>query len=337
VTLERWYRWLLAAYPRDHRDIYEDEMVGVLLEAAAPGQTRPTPAETTDLLLGAGRYRLRRTGNVLADPRWRLAASVTGVLAVIALFGVHLHRLVAEVSYVYTPYVFWDQRPSIGFGLWVPAALWAGAVVSAAFLPRPVTAALAWVGALIDLGMQGIAFERYAGQSVFDSWLPVLGLVAAGTLTFGSATRPALRVLGRRRLLLLAAVIVGFLGMDFRIVWDIPFLAWLVSNFRVVFPALGALVLIGLDRPVRRRVLALFVPVVVQVVTTWVGSYYYPLGFFNASMWAVPLKWAALVGLPVVALLIAISAVQRRERIIKLVALGRTVAAAQVVGRMADS
>ena len=30
---EKWYRWLLALYPGDHRREYAEEMVGVLLDA----------------------------------------------------------------------------------------------------------------------------------------------------------------------------------------------------------------------------------------------------------------------------------------------------------------
>ena len=38
--LERQYRRLLAAYPAEHRREHGEEMIGVLLAAARPGQVR---------------------------------------------------------------------------------------------------------------------------------------------------------------------------------------------------------------------------------------------------------------------------------------------------------
>ncbi len=345
MSLERWYRWLLAAYPRDHRDVYEEEMVGVLLDGAAPGQTRPTRAEVADLLLGAGRYRLRRTGTALTDPVWRLAGAVTGVLAVMVLVAVHLNhlagalteRLTLGTTVIDVRGFASFQAPPFGTSDWVPAVAWTAVAVAAVLLPRLVTVALAWLAALLDLALQVVEFQRLAGPSVFGSWLPLLGLVAAGALTVGSAIRPALRVVGWWRPALLGALAFGAVVMTG---WTSGGYRWLHTDYgpgivfgdlRIVLPAFGLLVLIGLDRPVRRRVVALFMPVGVQILTTWVGSYYYFQGFFNSYLWAAPVKWAALVGIPVVTLLVAVAAVQRRERIMRLVALGRSVAAAQVV------
>src|SRR5262249_13688287 len=147
----------------------------------------------------------------------------------------------------------------IGPSVWAPAAAWCAVALSVALLPRPLTAALAWVAALLDLAVQGVEFQRFAGPSVFDSWLPVLGLLAAGALTLGTGTGPALRILGPRRLLLLACLVVGMLGLEsWR--WTVSY-PYQLSTVDTFLPALGVLVLVGLDRPVRRRVLALFAPV----------------------------------------------------------------------------
>ena len=56
--LERGYRRLVAFYPRSFRRENGDEIIAVLLATAAPGQRRPGPAETLDLLRGAARMRL---------------------------------------------------------------------------------------------------------------------------------------------------------------------------------------------------------------------------------------------------------------------------------------
>lgn len=57
-ALARRYRWLLLAYPPRWRAARGDEILGTLLEAASPGQRRPTAADVTDLLAGAARARL---------------------------------------------------------------------------------------------------------------------------------------------------------------------------------------------------------------------------------------------------------------------------------------
>ncbi|MGW5162218.1 hypothetical protein ACWEPN_42680, partial [Nonomuraea wenchangensis] len=51
-SLETRYRRLLAAYPRDHRARHEEEMLGVLLAGARPGQTRPRPADVPPSAVG---------------------------------------------------------------------------------------------------------------------------------------------------------------------------------------------------------------------------------------------------------------------------------------------
>ncbi|GAA3188907.1 hypothetical protein [Nonomuraea roseoviolacea] len=86
--LEARYRRLLACYPRDHRARHEDEMIGVLLAGARPGQTWPPPADVADLLWGALRVHGRRAFGPVS------AAAALPVLAVslgrrwIALLGV---------------------------------------------------------------------------------------------------------------------------------------------------------------------------------------------------------------------------------------------------------
>jgi hypothetical protein len=57
--LEPRFRLLLAAYPLAYRRQHEEDMLTVLLSDARPGQRRPRPAETADLLAGAVRVRLR--------------------------------------------------------------------------------------------------------------------------------------------------------------------------------------------------------------------------------------------------------------------------------------
>jgi hypothetical protein len=74
--LERSYRRLLALYPARYRRVHEDEMLAVLMTAAAEGKTRPGLREAADLFSGALRVWCQPAGRfgwrgVLA--RWPLA------------------------------------------------------------------------------------------------------------------------------------------------------------------------------------------------------------------------------------------------------------------------
>jgi hypothetical protein len=60
--LEGRYRRLLLAYPRRYRRVRGLEMLTMLLDDAEAGRTRPTLAETADLVLGGLRCRLRPPG-----------------------------------------------------------------------------------------------------------------------------------------------------------------------------------------------------------------------------------------------------------------------------------
>ncbi|MCW2941556.1 MAG: hypothetical protein JWN00_4541 [Actinomycetia bacterium] len=83
-TLEYRYRSLLAWYPVEHRVLHEEEMLSVLLAGAHPDQTRPTPAETFDLIRGALRIRARHLTGGPATP-WRDALAITGLIATVLL------------------------------------------------------------------------------------------------------------------------------------------------------------------------------------------------------------------------------------------------------------
>ena len=58
TALERGYRRILACYPRSFLRENADEVLAVLLDTAAEGQTRVGPAEAWDLVRGGVRMRL---------------------------------------------------------------------------------------------------------------------------------------------------------------------------------------------------------------------------------------------------------------------------------------
>ena len=92
APLERSYRRLLACYPAGHREAYGDEMLGVLLAAAPPGQRRPGFADALDLFGGAARVRLRALLTGPEDPGWRNALALTSLLAPFLLLLLSLRQ-----------------------------------------------------------------------------------------------------------------------------------------------------------------------------------------------------------------------------------------------------
>ncbi len=85
TMLEHRYRRLLACYPAEHRRTYGEEMIGVLLASAQPGQQRPGIAETLDMFGGGLRVRLRAALAGTPDPSWRNALALTTLIAPVLL------------------------------------------------------------------------------------------------------------------------------------------------------------------------------------------------------------------------------------------------------------
>jgi hypothetical protein len=63
AALERWYRRLVACYPRSFRRQSTEEIIAVLLATARADQRRPSLAEAADLLRGALRMRTAMPGS----------------------------------------------------------------------------------------------------------------------------------------------------------------------------------------------------------------------------------------------------------------------------------
>ena len=88
ANLENWYRRMLAWFPAEHRQVYGEEMVGVLLASASDGQRRPGPGDVIDLAAGGLRARLHsffRAGHL--DQDWRDALTVFSVAAPVLLLA----------------------------------------------------------------------------------------------------------------------------------------------------------------------------------------------------------------------------------------------------------
>ncbi|MFD0684138.1 hypothetical protein [Actinomadura fibrosa] len=206
-TLEDRYRRLLAWYPAAHRAVHEREMLDVLLSAARPGQTRPSPADTADLLTGAIRIRLRNAASGDGPSAWPAGLAVAGFLAMLQLLadGVRfaadipaMASLAAHAPRAWsTPHVLAAHFGSGPYWLaWAAIAVlaWRGRRRAAA------RAACAVTGAQIVLAGYGEVFDdRVFGSlaaSTAGTALP-LALLATASLVASPGPRHGARVLGR--------------------------------------------------------------------------------------------------------------------------------------------
>ncbi|MGI5325286.1 hypothetical protein [Actinomadura nitritigenes] len=225
-TLEDRYRRLLACYPAAHREAHGREMLDVLLSAARPGQTRPSLADTADLLLGAVRIRFRRALSGAGTSLWPDALAITGFLTTLLLvaeaarFAVNIPQL-AQLSA--------DRGPILEYGLvydfgtgpywlaWMVIAVlaWRGRRRPAATTACAVTAVHA------VLAVYGTTFPHGPGASVGASLASVplpLALLATASLLASPGPRRGARLLGRARIAAAAAmagILVAFNSLPF--------------------------------------------------------------------------------------------------------------------------
>lgn len=110
--LEGSYRRLLRWYPPSYRNRHEEEILGVLMAAAQPGQRRPGARESVDLLWSALKIRIRMTVRGADSQPWADALAFVGVLLPLLILLLKLT-------------VFLDRGAQYGFG--TPADIVIGA------------------------------------------------------------------------------------------------------------------------------------------------------------------------------------------------------------------
>ncbi len=174
--LEKRYRRLLARYPRDHRDRYGEEMLGVLI-ADAGDRTTPGRRDTADLLWGAFRLHVRRllAADVLA------IVSLLGPIAVLAGAATSLHELAWWVrAGVVPPFEKLPDAP-----VWF---VWLGVAILAMAGKRRAAAIGAWVG---TAGLVVVLQLPFAGWQWFTD--------KAGWVLLSAVTAVALSVWDGRK------------------------------------------------------------------------------------------------------------------------------------------
>lgn len=206
TVLKDRYRRLLRWYPREHRRAHEEEMLGVLMEAARPGQTRPTLRETSDLIRGGIAVRAGRAVATPAHAQWRDALSIAGLIVPLFLC---VNTVRIGVAWALWPHNLDFARFHPDWSAW---AMW------------PLVAALALLGArrcaaYVALGAVAwwlaIVTTQYvrsdATAAIVAVWWPLLGVIAVVSLAVRPGPRPAIGTLARHKTLIggLAALIAA--------------------------------------------------------------------------------------------------------------------------------
>jgi hypothetical protein len=224
-TLEYRYRSLLAWYPVEHRALHEEEMLSVLLAGARPDQTRPTPAETFDLIRGALRIRSRHLTGGPATP-WRDALAITGLIATVLLVAEGLRfalNVPADLRWISLRHASpMHPSPSLLRQLVIyygTAPYWIAWAVIAVLALRGVRRS-ATIGACAVTGVQlaaswyGTTLPTFRWSSLAASLAGIpllLALLATAALLLSPGPRYGAALLGRRQVggvFVLAAVLV---------------------------------------------------------------------------------------------------------------------------------
>ena len=248
AELERRYRRLLRCYPPSHSEVHREEMLGVLLAAARPGQRGPGVSQTVNLVACGLAIRARRA---LAAAPWQDALAVLSLIApalilIIAALNLAVTtREVVAIDQAYPSAVpFWrlDLVPLLGG----PAAVligWLAVVLLSLVGRRRPAAAVASVPLALTLANLLADVLHWAGA--WTGGLPeflytaslvgpvVLASLAVCSLAFSAGPRRGLAIAGKRRACLM---IVGLsAGFGF------PSVMYLVSRSVLAGPASSVL------------------------------------------------------------------------------------------------
>ena len=149
AVLERRYLRLLRCYPPTHREFHREEMLGVLLAAARPGQRTPGLGQAVNLAACGLVIRVRRI------PGWLAAGAGQDALAVVSLIAPALVFILLVLGRAAM-----NAAASARVPVWVP--------VPFPFLPsigEPVVVMIAWL-AVVLLGLTGLRRTAAAIASI---------------------------------------------------------------------------------------------------------------------------------------------------------------------------
>lgn len=325
-TLERHYRRILACYPSEHRLTYEEEMLGVLMAGAGPGQRYPTLGEALSLIRAAARARISWNSTGPMSRQWRDAAALLGLIGAILLATKHVRPLSADLvwSLRFDDALPFPAAQSVDT-VWKVAG-WAVIAIAAIAGWRAIAAVGAWCGVLAELILLSMQDPGGPVTVVGRLWPVTLAVVVAAALTAPATRGRASDLLRRRGLVLVAAAgLIGIVGAAAE-----PLLATAYPGFIVIDPRITAALLAGtaavmlilifaatsrLDPTIRRRLLALAASALTLfgIVRLAAG----PAaggGLTNPGVLPSLAWWILLAVAPVVVLIAGLSTIRRQER-----------------------
>lgn len=326
TALEVRYRRLLAIYPSEHRAAYEQEMLGVLMDGARPGQRRPAPGEVVDLLLAGAGARLRHGRRGVRDARWRDAFAVTGLLAAAVLLAVAGRRLASGLHMIqagYDPMRLYGVDGLLLGDVAARSAAWLAVLLALLAGLRRTAAGFAVAGAVVEVAtlVAWLPVEQFRAFRM--SWSPILAVLTVACLVLAVRARPVARVVGPRGLaLLFTAMLLGAAASAGLLPWWMGAPGYLSGH---AYPRVGPAVLLcavltaaGMRqvRPkVRRRVgVLLGVPLAVAAAQQglWEGFDMTVASEVTAPM--VVAQVTMLIAVPVAALGTGLTLLRMRER-----------------------
>ena len=156
AVLERRYRRLLGCYPPTHREFHREEMLGVLLATARPGQRTPGLGQAVNLAACGLAIRVRRIPGWLAADAGQDALAVVSLIAPAVVFILLALQQAAITAYA-------SARPPVGYPGLVPVL---------PSLAEPVVG-LAWL-AVVLLGLTG---RQRKAAAIASIWLTLAVLI----------------------------------------------------------------------------------------------------------------------------------------------------------------
>lgn len=184
-ALEGRYRLLFRAYPRAHRQEREDEVVGVLLDAARPGQQRPTVREAASIVGNGLLVRARSADDWREGVRW---AGLAALALAVGMAGLAVG--IAGLPPVSSALVGPGYGPAGPSSAWFPGTFWGVGLVLAlvvAVLDGRRVRSIATAAIAVLAGVGTVAGSDVAG---FLRWYVVPFVAFLGlSLLAGGATR----------------------------------------------------------------------------------------------------------------------------------------------------
>jgi len=222
AALERRYRRLLRCYPPSHRALHREEMLGVLLATARPGQRTPGLRETVNLAACGLAIRARRIPGWLAADAGQDALAVVSLIApAVVLILLALGRGAVDAA-AGTRVRFWTLLPVLSsFGESVVVLAWLAVVLlgltgsrGAAAVIAAISLTLAWLAVLTLSVQQNSTFtgSQWLFQFLGTVDVPVvLASLAACSLALSPGPLRGLAIVGwRRACLMIAGLSAGF-------------------------------------------------------------------------------------------------------------------------------